>query len=134
MDISSAVALVASKFVYRKDSIPLADSWRVMEERDGTYTGDCDDFTITTFWHVSDKSVFKFLLHLIVTHKYRVHHVKSVNGEPHLVGSYDGMWFDNFSKQALTKNEFFATTGHKYRFPMIGPLIAIYLALGLVFK
>jgi hypothetical protein len=133
MNIHDAVSTVAPKFVYRKDRIPLFDSWRVMKYKSGSYVGDCDDFAITCFWHLSDRKLWRFLLHLIVTHNYRVHYVKSGLGGGHLVGSYGGQYFDNWTKRPMLKKDFFATTGHKYRMIIPGPIVAVYLFLGLFF-
>ena len=114
MDILEAVTAVGAKFVYRKDRIPIFDSWRVMKDKGGIYVGDCDDFSITCFWHL--------------------HYVKSINDGGHLVGSFQGQWFDNWTKKPLPKADFFRVTKHRYRSIIPGPLVAVYLLLGLVFK
>jgi hypothetical protein len=134
MTLSEAIDAVARKFVYKADRLPLYDSWRVMREKNGMLHGDCDDFAVTAFWLLSGRHLGRFLLHALLTHSYRFHYTTSKSGVPHLVASYEGQFFDNWSRKALPKDEFFRTTGHRPRFVIPGPLVGVYLFLGLIFK
>jgi hypothetical protein len=131
MNLNTAVEQVSSKFVYQADTIKRFDSWRVMKLTDGIFKGDCDDFVITVLWYTSGKSLWRFLFHLLITHKYKVYNVSTSDGEPHIVASYKNQWFDNFTMAPFARDAFFQTTKHKYRFQIIGPVISIYLLIGL---
>ena len=134
MNLTEAVQYVSSRFVYRPDRLKIFDSWRVMKETDGKLVGDCDDFAITVFWQLSNNNLFVFLFHLLITHRYRLYNVRTIDDEPHIVGSYKGIWFDNITRQPMNKDQFFQTTDHQYRFVVIGPITLIYLAIGLFLK
>lgn len=122
MELSKAIELVSGKFVYRKDQNFLVDSWSVMQESNGVYYGDCDDFVLTVFWYLADKNLVKFLWNLFVTHKYGVVWCKTYNGSLHIVGKYDGLYFDNWTYAACNEQTFFTLTKHKKIVPMLMPL------------
>lgn len=134
MDIREAVKIVAEKFQYKADNLKLYDSWRVMKLKDDKFAGDCDDFSITCFWYYSDCRLGKFLWNLLVTHKYKLYRVRTTHGEAHVVGCVDDLWFDNFTKKAVPKEEFFETTKHKMLMRYFSPIFAIFLLIGLVVK
>lgn len=131
MTLEAVVASVASKFKYREDPKSLLDQWFVMVERQGVLQGDCDDFTVTCLWELCGRRLSTFIWKVLVTHKYKVHRVKSLNGY-HVVGEVEGLWFDNWTLRALPKDRFFAETRHQHQIQYISPLIATYLACGLV--
>lgn len=133
MDLHSAIRLVASKFRYKKDNNLLVDGWSVMRERDGKYLGDCEDFSLTVFWHMSDKRLFKFLFNLFITHKYALIWCSTKTGELHMIGRYGDLYFDNWTLAAFTKEEFFKRTGHKKRFQFFMPLCVVQMIKG-IFK
>lgn len=131
MDLHSAIRLIASRFQYKKDDNRLVDSWSIMKERDGKYRGDCEDFSLTVFWHMSDKNLFKFLFNLCVTHKYGLIWCKTKTGELHMIGRYGDLYFDNWTLAALEKNDFFQRTGHRKIMQMVMPLCIVQLIKGL---
>lgn len=131
MDLHSAVQLVASKFQYKKDDSVLLDSWFVMRDRDGKYLGDCEDFSLTVFWHVADKSLLKFLFNLLVTHKYKLYRCKDITGGWHAIGAIDDTYFDNWTLKALSKSEFFARTKHQVKMRYVAPVMVLPLIKGL---
>lgn len=131
MDLHSAVQFVASKFRYKKDDNFLIDSWFVMRDRDDKYLGDCEDFSLTVFWHVADKKLFKFLFNLLVTHKYKLYRCKDVTGGWHAIGAIDNTYFDNWTLKALEKDEFFAQTKHQVKMRYVAPLMIMPLIKGL---
>lgn len=133
MKITEAVKYVADKFVYKSD-LPaflwLWDYWFVMPEQKGKLTGDCEDFTLTCFWYYSDQNLWKFLWHLLITHKYRVFRAITINNEAHLLGSVDNLWFDNWTLAAVSNTEFFDRTQHKLQWQLLSPFMLLPLIIG----
>ena len=132
MDLHSAVKIVADKFQYKADKNLILDGWSIMRDRSGVYQGDCEDFALTVFWHLSEQNLFKFLLNLIVLHKYKLIWCKSHDGELHFVGRYGDLYFDNWTKKALIEDKFFATTGHRKIMTMFMPVCILQLLKGLL--
>lgn len=131
MQLEAALALVAPRFMYKADRLRAFDSWRVMKLEHGHYHGDCEDFALTVFWFVCDHSVGKFLWNLLVTHRYGLIRVHTTQGEAHVVGVFQNKWFDNFTLQSQSREKFFQITGHRATLRYPGPLIALYLLIGL---
>lgn len=135
MNIKHAVSYVANKFKYIADKpVYIGDTWSVLPEINNTMSGDCDDFAITVLWLACDRSRLKFLVNVLLLHRYKLYHCKTFTGEPHIVGYAQGLWFDNFSLQALPKKEFFLLTAHKKYIFYPGIIIAWYLLLGFAVK
>lgn len=134
MNLQSAIKIVSNKFHYKADENSLLDGWSVMKEQDGKYFGDCEDFVLTVFWHISDKNLLKFLFNLFITHKYGLVWCKAVTGELHFVGRYVDLYFDNWTRAAFEKEEFFRRTGHRKLVQMFMPLCAIQMIKGLFKK
>jgi hypothetical protein len=134
MSIDNAVKYVADRFKWSKDGKMLGDSWRVMPLVNNKFTGDCDDFAITCFWYLSNKNIFTFLLHLLITHKYALYRCKTIGNEWHIVGRYKNLWFDNWTLKPLPKEQFIIETKHSIRMRYISPIIALYLIIGLFKK
>jgi hypothetical protein len=130
MNIIKAVNAVGNKFLYRPDKYLVFDHWSVMVEKEGILTGDCDDFALTSIWYSCDKNLLKFIFWALLLHKYKFWYAKTKNGEGHLVGSYNSLFFDNWTKQPLPKEQFLAKTGHNLKFFFPSPLILIQLLMG----
>jgi hypothetical protein len=113
MELQQAIKEVSAKFKYRKDKNFLIDSWSVMQESNGVYYGDCDDFVLTVFWQLADKQLGKFLWNLFITHQYGVMWCRTDFGELHFAGKYKGLWFDNWTKKAVSEEQFFSVTKHR---------------------
>jgi hypothetical protein len=133
MDIKNALSVISSCFKYRSDP-KLFDYWLVMKERNGVMEGDCDDFSMTTIWMMCDRNFFIFVWNVMILHRYKFYYAKTSAGEGHMVGYADGLWFDNWTKCALSKEEFIDNTKHKIYFFWPGPLMIPYLILGLVLR
>lgn len=133
MNIVDAVKYVGEKFVYRTDP-KLFDYWTVMEERQGQMRGDCDDFALTSIWLACDSNFFKFIINVMLLHKYRFYFSKTQTGGKHIIGYASGLYFDNWTKEALPKEEFLAKTGHKICFFFPSPMIVISLILGFLLR
>lgn len=134
MDIKEAVNYVAKRFRYKADRFKLFDWWFVMRERDGIMEGDCDDFAITSIWRACDCDIMTFLIDVVIFHKYKVHFAKTQTGGKHAVGSYGDYWFDNWTKEAVTKEEFIKRTGHSIKFFFPSPIILLYMLFGVLVR
>lgn len=132
MDLNSAIKLVADKFRYKADDNILLDGWSIMKERSGEYVGDCEDFSLTVFWHMSDQKLFKFLFNLLILHRYKLIWCKTYTGELHFVGKFGDLYFDNWTKRALTEDQFFSITAHRKIMTMFMPVCVFQLLKGLV--
>lgn len=133
MNIVDAVKYVREKFIYRTDP-KILDYWTVMPERNGRMLGDCDDFAITAIWLTCDRNLFKFIVNVMLLHKYRFYFAKTRTGERHLVGYASGLYFDNWTKSALSKEEFLAKTGHKIYFFFPSPIMLLPLLSGFILR
>ena len=136
MKIYDAVKYVSEKFVYLSDKKMVAfDAWFVMPERpDGKLKGDCDDFALTCIWLACDRNIFKFILNVLILHKYRFYFSIAANGEKHLIGYAQNCWFDNWSLEALPEDQFFKKTKHKKLFFFPSPTVLIFMVFGLFYK
>lgn len=112
MDVSLAVMLVANRFQYKKDSNFLLDSWSVMKDRNGVFYGDCEDFSLTVFWYLSDRNLLKFLFNLFFG-KYKLIWCKTLDGQYHFYGKVNGLCFDNYTRRTLPEDAFLKETGHE---------------------
>jgi hypothetical protein len=131
MCINKSISYVSNKFKYKSDPDGFLDYWYVMKEKEGVLNGDCEDYSLTVFWELSNRNIFKFLFHLLVSHKYELYLVDSSSG-PHIVGCYKDIWFDNWTLKGLPKDEFFKITKHTNTkrimfFNSIAPLINGYI-------
>jgi hypothetical protein len=133
MNISDAVKYVGSRFRYKKDP-KIVDYWFVMDENDGIMNGDCEDFSLTVFWKACDESLFTFIMNVFILHKYRLYFSKTKTGERHAIGYANGLWFDNWTREALPREEFIARTGHKIYFFFPSPLMILPLFFGFLLK
>lgn len=123
MKIEDAVALIGSKFTYKTDKKSVIDSWRAMEvESDGHMYGDCDDFSVTSLWYHADRKKWKFALHTLITGKYKLYKCTTSVGVDHIVGAVGDLYFDNWTRVVMPKDEFFRVTGHKVDFRVWFPL------------
>jgi hypothetical protein len=131
MKVEHALNIMRDKFEYRADrKFFVIDSWSVLKERSGSYFGDCDDFALTTIWLINDESLFKFLWNTCIVFKHRLHKVRTESGGHHIVAQVGDLWFDNWTKKALSKEDFFKETKHKYSFMLPLPLFPINLIRG----
>lgn len=123
-DIVKCVEYVNERFVYTRD-YKLLDQWSVMKLIDGKFYGDCEDYSLTVFWYYCGCSVTEFLKNYYITRKTMIKFVKGGgrDGEGHAIGSADGYLFDNWSKKAMSEDEFWKLTKHHYKFDMKYPII-----------
>jgi len=131
MELNEAIKTVNDRFRYQSDSKFILDSWAVMQERDGLLKGDCEDYSLTVLWYLNDCSLFKFIKNVIILHKHRMYYVKALpdNGG-HAVANVGGLWFDNWTKEALTEDVFFEKTKHRKMFMYFMPLMIPFFVYG----
>ena len=130
--IDDAIQELNSKFQYEKDG--KIDVWRILYG-DSPWRGDCEDYSLTLLWLLSDRNLFKFLLD-ILTFKYLMWYVviKS-NGEGHAIVKIDGSYYDNIHKGAIPVDKL---QRYSFKYPIIFPLVYIRLlfsyTVGLLLK
>lgn len=133
MSISNIVKEVGQKFQYKSDPRFL-DYWSVMKEDDGKLIGDCDDFALTSIWRLCGENIIIFILNVMILHRYRIYFAKTVTGEKHAVGYANGMYFDNWTREALPKDQFLARTRHKLYFFFPSPFMVLPLVFGFILR
>lgn len=132
MKAQEALSEVNKFFLYNKDKkLFIGDSWRILNNK--KYHGDCDDFALTVLWLMCDKKISKFIWNVLVLHKFRLYYSRTFTKEPHIIGYADGLWFDNWTQEALDEEKFFYRTGHRKYFFYPGFAIIWFMLLGVVF-
>lgn len=130
MDIKTIVKDIGSKFKYYPDVFKLFDWWYVMPERNGVMCGDCEDFSITAIWQLCNRNIATFIWRVIILHQYRIYFGITKNNEFHAMGYAQGLWFDNWTREAMPKDQFLNETGHRVYWFVPGPLILFNMFLG----
>jgi predicted transglutaminase-like cysteine proteinase len=130
MQIEEALDTLNSKFEYKSDTFRWLDHWRVMVNDGDVWHGDCEDYSLTLAWLVSDMSLVKFIWNL-VTFRFLLWFVKSPGGEGHAIIKIDGLYYDNIQKKGCSKDQLKAK-GYKFVFPLIFPAVALKFAISLV--
>lgn len=134
MQLKEAIDIISTKFIYKTDKFKYIDSWSILKETDGMLKGDCEDYTLTVFWYMCNKNILKFIWNVLILHKYRLYFVKTKSNEGHAVGYADGYYFDNWTNEALLKDDFIKLTGHSFVWMYISPMIIIKMILGMFIK
>ena len=130
MEIKDALKILNSKFKYKSDTFRWLDHWRVMVNDGDVWHSDCEDYSLTLAWLVSDRSLIKFIWNL-VTFRFLLWFVKSPGGEGHAIIKIDGLYYDNIQKKGRSKDQLKAK-GYKFVFPLIFPAVALKFAISLV--
>lgn len=120
MTIDGALKMLNARFVYKNDKYKYIDVWTVMHG-DGKWEGDCEDYSITLMWLISNSNVFKFLWNILIF-KHLMWFVKAPSGEGHAIVKIDGMYYDNIQRKA-TSEEDLKKKGYKFVFPMVFPFV-----------
>jgi hypothetical protein len=124
MELKQALDILNSKFVYKRDH-KYFDSWKILHG-EGSWEGDCEDYSLTLMWMLSGQSVIKFFWN-IITFKYLMWFVKT-NGTGHAIVKIDELYYDNIQKRGVTK-EHLIKSGYKFVFPMLFPYVFVKLLL-----
>lgn len=131
MTLDQAIAHVNQRFRYTADPRSFfTDYWFVMQDRDGVMQGDCDDYAITVLWLLCGGSFWQFVWNVLVLHQYRLHRVRTRNGEYHVVTQVGNTWYDNWTRRAVSREQLFAETGHQYAMWYVSPVIAWFMTWG----
>jgi hypothetical protein len=135
MTLDESIDYVASKFIYKNDPLILTDAWFVMRNKEnGFYYGDCEDFALTVFWCMCGGSILMFIKN-ILNGTYKLHMVASNdNKNNHCVAEFKDLWFDNWTRKELLKDEFFKLTNHKYGYQIKPFTIMCKLIIGLFYR
>lgn len=116
----SKLEILRSRFRYKADKL---DSWKIFDEKDDIWEGDCDDYAVTACYLLSDKNMWKFWWN-VLTGKAMIWMVWSPGGVLHARLRFGNQWTCNIWPGP--KDE----CGMKKLFPFIGPHILIKMALG----
>jgi predicted transglutaminase-like cysteine proteinase len=130
MIAEQAIKTLNSKFKYKADPFRWFDHWRVMVNDGDVWYGDCEDYSLTLAWLVSDQSLIKFIWNL-VTFRVLLWFVKSPNGEGHGIIKIDGLYYDNIQKKGCSKDQLKAK-GYKFVFPLVFPIVALKFAISFI--
>lgn len=128
MRVEEALKILNSKFEYKADKIRWLDQWRIMSNDGDKWLGDCEDYSLTLAWLVSDKNILKFIWNLI-TFKFLIWYVLSPNGEGHGIIKIGSLYYDNIQKKGVTK-EVLRQKGYKFRLPLLFPTVFFKLLIG----
>ena len=135
MNLHTAISFVNSKFEYTPDPKYIFDVWKIMSSNDhGKMKGDCEDYALTVIWYACDQNLFNFLFSTIILGVYKVHRVTDHNGVKHVVGSYGDFYFDNWTKKALYKTDFFKSTRHEFEKTYFLPLMVFSFLTGFLHR
>lgn len=105
------------KFRYKADK---KDEWNLIHK--GPYEGDCEDFSLTVAFIISNKSWLEFWFNSL-TLKFVPWFVKTDEGEDHVALWVRGHgWIDNIHPN-------FGELRHKKKFPYLTPILALTLIL-----
>ena len=126
MTIQQALDLLNSKFKYQSDRRWL-DVWKVLDIDQPMVAGDCEDYSLTLMWLLSDRSMARLLLN-ITLFRYRMWFVKSPRGEGHAIVKIGDLFYDNIQKKGATKQQL-VEKGYKFVFPLIPPFVYLKLLI-----
>lgn len=132
MLISEALKILNSKFKYKIDQIKWLDHWRIMIGDGDVWYGDCEDYSLTLAWLVSDQSYAKFTWNLI-TFRFLLWYVNAPNGEGHAIIKIGDLYYDNIQRKGVTAEEL-TQKGYKFKLPVIFPIVFFKLFIGRLAK
>jgi predicted transglutaminase-like cysteine proteinase len=124
MEINEALKLLNSKFVYKKDRHKYFDEWTILHG-DGKWEGDCEDYSLTLMWLLSDRNIFKFFWN-ITMFRFMMWFVAAPSGEGHYIVKIGELFYDNIQRKGRTREELIRQ-GYKFRFPMLFPMVYVKL-------
>jgi hypothetical protein len=118
VNIKEAQDELNARFVYKADR---GERWRILTNDTGAIEGDCEDYSLTLAWMMSDKSKLKFWLN-ILTFKFVIWNCRSPRNIGHAVMWIRGHgWTDNITKKIVSKS-YLKDKGYQLLFPFLGPL------------
>jgi predicted transglutaminase-like cysteine proteinase len=136
MNAEQANKLVASKFKYVTDKLKYGffETWSVIDISKPVWEGDCEDYSLTVLWLMSDKKKKTFLFNILLSPDYRMNFVKyKATKEGHAVLSYKDKFCDNIQQKWFTKKDE-EYTRYDWKWPIFGFIVCINLVLGKIIK
>jgi|TARA_R110002110_G_scaffold42549_14_gene133418 hypothetical protein len=103
--MQKALTDVVESFTYMSDpeQFGQAEAWYIMKEK--PYTGDCEDFALTTLYNICNRKVVLMLASIFVGRS-KICFTKSPSEGGHAVLRHRGMYTDNWQKEWLTKQDY----------------------------
>ena len=136
MEAEAANREVSSKFKYVTDKIKYGffETWSVIDISKPVWEGDCEDYSLTVLWLMSDKKKKTFLFNILFHPDYRMHFVRyKATKEGHAVLSYKDKFCDNIQQKWFTKKDE-EYTRYNWKWPIFGFIVCINLVLGKIIK
>jgi predicted transglutaminase-like cysteine proteinase len=136
MEAEAANREVSSKFKYVTDKIKYGffETWSVIDISKPVWEGDCEDYSLTVLWLMSDKKKKTFLFNILFHPDYRMHFVRyKATKEGHAVLSYKDKFCDNIQQKWFTKKDE-EYTRYDWKWPIFGFIVCINLVLGKIIK
>jgi len=136
MEAEAANREVSSKFKYVTDKIKYGffETWSVIDISKPVWEGDCEDYSLTVLWLMSDKKKKTFLFNILFHPDYRMHFVRyKATKEGHAVLHYKGKFCDNIQQKWFTKKDE-EYTRYDWKWPIFGFIVCINLVLGKIIK
>lgn len=124
--MKESLDVMRKKFVYEADG--KLDSWQILDTNKDVINGDCDDFSITIAYLLSDKNMLKLFFN-VLTLKIIFWFVLTEDGYGHIVMKHNGYYVDNRYK---TWMENFST--YRKIMPVVLPFVLMKLLIGLFVK
>ena len=131
MNIEDSISTINRKFKYRND-FKWFDTWRILENNQTIWEGDCEDYSLTVIWLYSDKNAMKFIWN-IVSFRFLIWYAVLGNGEGHAVTRYGDMYFDNIQRKLVSLDKLKAD-GYRFVFPYVFPLLFLKLGVSKIGK
>jgi predicted transglutaminase-like cysteine proteinase len=136
MEAEAANREVSSKFKYVTDKLKYGffETWSVIDISKPVWEGDCEDYSLTVLWLMSDKKKKTFLFNILLHPDYRMHFVRyKATKEGHAVLSYKDKFCDNIQQKWFTKKDE-EYTRYNWKWPIFGFIVCINLVLGKIIK
>ena len=136
MEAEAANREVSSKFKYVTDKLKYGffETWSVIDISKPVWEGDCEDYSLTVLWLMSDKKKKTFLFNILFHPDYRMHFVRyKATKEGHAVLSYKDKFCDNIQQKWFTKKDE-EYTRYDWKWPIFGFIVCINLVLGKIIK
>lgn len=127
----------SKKFNYVSDrnAYDSRDAWFIMEEQNGIYYGDCEDYALTLLFLFCNRSYLKFWFYL-VTRRAKIQYCVVRSG--HAVLVYKGKYIDNIQKKFVTKQDMinggYQLNTNLYSATTVAIRLAVGKIIGLIFK
>jgi predicted transglutaminase-like cysteine proteinase len=116
------------KFNYKADK-RYFDSWKIIYSEEDNWYGDCEDYSLTLVYLLSNRSLTT-TLSSILFHRYTFYYVKSPNGRGHVVLKLGkDSYIDNIKKRIVSKQNLINSKYSRF-IPLPGVLVLVKMLLG----